>query len=196
MIEIVLASSNPGKIKELKALLEEVNIRLISLEETGFSGEIPETGQTLKENAIQKAVFVHEKFNKNALADDTGLEVEALDNRPGVYSARYAGPQKNNEDNIKKLLSELEGKTNRNARFVTWMALTIDQVTYTFKGEVKGTILEKPRGENGFGYDPIFLPEGETLTFAEMDSEQKNRISHRGKALEHVRTFFSEMSQE
>jgi len=164
---------------------------LLSLEDIGCFDDIPETADTLEGNALQKAHYVKKKFGHDVFADDTGLEVEALGGAPGVYSARYAGEQKNSEDNIDKLLRELEGKPNRKAQFRTSIALIIGEKEWLFDGIAKGEITNARSGASGFGYDPVFLPTEATQTFAEMSSEEKNRISHRGKAIEKLVEFLS-----
>jgi len=180
-MEIVFATNNKNKLKEIQNILNK-DISLISLEQLGCTEEIPEEQDTLDGNASQKAWYIYNKFGKNCFADDTGLEVEVLNNEPGVYSARYAGEQKNSEDNMQKLLENLKGKNNRKAQFRTSISLIIDGKETLFEGSVKGHILEKKQGDEGFGYDPIFMPEGYTISFAEMDMKEKNKISHRGRA--------------
>ena len=165
---------------------------LSSLEDIGFHNEIEETGETLEENALIKARFIYYKFNENCFADDTGLEVECLDGAPGVYSARFAGKQKNAEDNMEKLLDLLKNKPNRKAQFRTIIALIIDGKEYVFEGIVKGEILEKKRGNKGFGYDPVFLPEKYDQSFAELPFNEKNKISHRALALKKLNKFLNE----
>lgn len=182
-MKIVFATNNPNKIKEVQAQLPD-NITLLSLEEIGCFEDIPETAPTVEGNALQKATYVKEKYCYDCFADDTGLEVEALDGAPGVFSARYAGNQKNDQKNMNKLLEELNGKTNRKAQFKTVIALILNEKTLSFSGTCKGTILEQKKGDKGFGYDPIFQPEGYDLAFAEMSIEQKNKIGHRGKAVQ------------
>lgn len=157
-----------------------------------FSGELPETGFTIKSNASQKASYVFEKFGMECFADDTGLEVFALNGRPGVYSARFAGPEANASENIKKLLIELKGVSDRQAVFRTVISLFIDQEEYFFEGHIDGVITEEPRGIGGFGYDPVFLPVGSKKTFSEMEEEEKNVISHRGIAIKKLSDFLSE----
>ena len=187
---LILATQNPGKIAEMSTLLEE-HFEVLGLPADMNKSELPETGDTLEHNALQKARFVYEHTGQLCLADDTGLEVDALSGRPGVYSARYAGPQKSADDNMALLLKELQGIADRKARFRTVMALVGNEVEETFDGIVNGTIDAAPRGEGGFGYDPIFIPEGEHRTFAQMSKEEKGLISHRGRAirafLEYVR---------
>lgn len=169
-----------------------LSINLSSLRDLGDMEEIPETGKTLAENALQKAKAGFGRHNINCFADDTGLEVEALGGAPGVFSARYAGPQCNPKDNIERLLKELKGVENRRARFRTIIALILDGKEYYFEGEVRGEIIEELRGEDGFGYDPIFLPEGSNLTFAEMEEQAKNSISHRGRATQKLVEFLKD----
>jgi len=180
-LNLVFATNNAHKLYEIKQLLG-TNFNLLSLSDINCSDEIPEDYETLEENAMQKAQYIYDRYQLNSFADDTGLEVEALNGRPGVYSARYAGPQRNSSDNITLLLSELNGKTNRNAQFRTVIALILNDKKYYFEGVVKGIIIEKPIGANGFGYDPVFVPEGYNQTFAQLPIEIKNTISHRGLA--------------
>lgn len=189
-MKLVFATHNPHKLQEIKAMLPG-SILLNSLSEIGLTEEIPETGQTLEENALIKARFVAEKFNVSCFADDSGLEVEALNGDPGVFSARYASPTKTDADNVHKLLKNMEGKTNRKARFKTVIALILDAETHLFTGEVYGNITHIPKGNNGFGYDPVFIPEGCYNTFAEMEAEEKNRLSHRARAVEKLIAFLN-----
>ena len=182
-MELVFATNNPGKLSEVRQLLPS-SIRLLSLRDIDCSEELPETGRTLTDNARQKATYIFEKYGMNCFADDTGLEVEALDGRPGVYSARFAGKQADPLENMQKLLIELKGITDRRARFRTVVALIDSSGTHCFEGIVSGWISETPRGGNGFGYDPVFLPEGSSLTFAEMTAEAKNAVSHRRMAID------------
>lgn len=179
---IVFATNNGNKLKEIRHLIgNKVNIK--SLKEIGCFEELPETQNSLEGNALQKARYVKDKYGFDCFADDTGLEVVALDGRPGVYSARYAGPECRAEDNVKKLLQEMEEKDDRKARFRTVIALATDSGEQIFEGSVEGEILRSPRGEKGFGYDPVFLPEGYSKSFAEMELDEKNRISHRSMAI-------------
>lgn len=182
MERILLCTGNPGKVAELKALLP-AGIQLLSLAEAGLAADLPETGDTLEANAVQKAHFAHERCGLPCIADDTGLEVDALNGAPGVYSARYAGAQRDPQANMAKLLVALDGVADRKARFRTVLALVDASGVRTFEGEVEGSITTEPRGSCGFGYDPVFMPEGGMLTFAEMDVAAKNAISHRGLAL-------------
>lgn len=181
MEELVIATHNKHKLDEIQKLLGD-RIKLISLRDLGCNEDIPETGTTLKENAYQKAKYVWEKYGKNCFADDTGLMVEALDGAPGVYSARYAGERCSFDDNIDLLLENMEGKTNRNASFETVVCLIEDGEEQYFEGRCEGCILTERYGKGGFGYDPIFMPNGYGESFAEISMEEKNKISHRGKA--------------
>ncbi len=187
-MQLVFATNNPNKLKEVQELLPN-SIKLLSLKDINCFEEIAETGQTLQENALIKAKYIYEKYGYNCFSDDTGLEVEILNNEPGVYSARYAGETANSENNMQKLLHNLKSKTNRNAQFRTSIALIIKGKEYLFEGVCKGEILTKKQGKKGFGYDPIFKPKGFSKSFAEMNSLEKGAISHRGKALEKLITF-------
>ncbi len=186
--ELIFASGNENKVAEVEYKLGGV-IKLKSLNAIGCNEEIPETGSTLEENARLKARYVWETYNVDCFADDTGLEVESLDGAPGVFSARYAGPQKNPADNMALLLSELKGKSNRRARFRTVICLIQGGREQLFEGIVYGEIIESARGSEGFGYDPIFVPEGCSKTFAEMTMEEKNTMSHRGRAIASLAVF-------
>lgn len=187
-MELVFASNNQNKIREIQLLLPST-IKIVSLSDIGCLEEIPETSNTIEGNAIQKASYVTKKYGYSCFADDTGLEVESLANEPGVYSARYAGPQRNAEDNIQKLLYKLENQTNRKAQFKTVICLYLNGEQFLFKGIVKGEITTQKKGEEGFGYDPIFKPLGYQETFAQMPIEQKSKISHRGLAVEKLIDF-------
>ncbi len=183
---IVLATQNPGKIAEIRDLLP-AHWNITTAHEQGVTEDIPETGDTLEANAEQKARYIYEHTGLPALADDTGLEIDALNGAPGVYSARYAGANKNNENNIDKVLQEMGNTSNRAARFRTVMALIDHRGIHFFKGVAEGSIArERLMGSHGFGYDPIFIPEGHTRSFAQMSASEKSNISHRGKA---VRAF-------
>ncbi len=186
---VYLASGNRHKMDEIQSVLPE-NIKLLSYKTLKKAGELKETGQTLEENALQKALQVSRTYGVDVLADDTGLEVEALNGKPGVYSARYAGAQARPEDNRRKLLEELKDVDDRRARFRTVLALDQGDGIHLFEGEVKGVITASERGQGGFGYDPVFQPEGYDITFAEMDLNEKNKISHRGRALQKLINFF------
>lgn len=187
-MDICFATNNVKKIEEIRHLMEP-DFRIKSLAEIGCREELPETGETLEENSRQKAQYVWEHYGIACFADDTGLEVEALQGEPGVYSARYAGPERNNEANMALVLEKLKGEENRRARFRTVITWISERETLQFEGVVNGYILSAPRGERGFGYDPVFQPEGEKRSFAEMKIEEKNKISHRGKALEKFTHF-------
>mgnify|MGYP001100064684 FL=1 len=193
-MKLVFATNNKHKLDEVRKITSHHPVEIVSLAEINCFDDIPETADTLEGNALQKAHYIQEKFGLNCFADDTGLEVEALNNAPGVYSARYAGPGHDSEANMKKLLHEMEGKENRNARFRTVIALVWNGKTYTFDGIVNGTITTTKRGENGFGYDPIFIPEGYEQTFAELGNDIKNQISHRAKAVEKLDEFLTQLS--
>lgn len=191
-MKLVFATQNKNKAQEIQSLLPEY-FKIISLKDIRCFDEIPETAETLEGNSLLKASFISETYNLNCFADDTGLEIEALDNRPGVYSARYAGPEKSAAANINKVLLELEGKTERNAQFRTLITLILNKSTFSFEGIVRGEIILEKRGENGFGYDPIFVPEGEIRTFAEMSLEEKNKHSHRARAFQKMIEFLNEL---
>ena len=190
-MKLVFATQNDNKAQEIQSLLPEY-FKIITLKDIRCFDEIPETAETLEGNSLLKASFISETYNLNCFADDTGLEIEALDNRPGVCSARYAGPDKSSNANIDKVLAELEGETKRNAQFRTIITLILNTSIFTFEGIVRGEIISEKRGENGFGYDPIFVPEGEIRTFAEMSLEEKNKHSHRARAFEKMIVFLSE----
>lgn len=180
--KLVVASNNKHKIEEIKFILAN-RFELASMEEIGFTEDIEESGKTFLENAFIKARTIHNKFNCNCFADDSGLMIEALNNEPGVYSARYAGEPVNHEKNIDLVLEKMQGISNRNAKFVTVIALILDDEESYFQGEVLGSIRTERSGSKGFGYDPIFQPNGFKITFAEMNEKQKNAISHRARAL-------------
>jgi XTP/dITP diphosphohydrolase len=182
-MKLLFASSNEHKIAEIKAILPH-GFQLISLKEIHYHDEIPETADTIEGNAIQKATFLAEKMNIPCFADDTGLVIPALNGEPGVYSARYAGPQRNADDNMDLVLEKLTDEHDRSAHFTTVIALYINHKVQVFEGKVEGKIGRDKRGTNGFGYDPIFRPEHSDKTFAEMSSEEKNSMSHRAQALE------------
>ena len=187
--KIVFATNNAHKLEEVAAILGE-NYEVLSLREIGCEADIPETADTFAGNALQKAHYVKEHFEYDCFADDSGLEVDALDGAPGVYSARYSGG--GSEENMTKLLHNLTGKSERRAQFRTVIALLIGDDTRLFEGIVRGSIIEERRGEGGFGYDPIFVPEGYDKTFAELGSEVKNRISHRAQAVEKLADYLKE----
>ena len=181
-MQLVFATNNANKLKEVQCLIPK-NIKLLSLKDIGCFEVIPETQDTIKGNAIQKANYIKQKYGYDCFADDTGLEVEVLNGEPGVFSARYAGTQRSATDNMNKLLHELQTHTNRSAQFKTVIALHVNGKLSNFTGICEGNITKIAQGHNGFGYDPIFKPKGYTRTFAEISLEEKNRIGHRGKAI-------------
>tara|TARA_Y100001933_G_scaffold210739_1_gene215105 strand:+ start:30816 stop:31397 length:582 start_codon:yes stop_codon:yes gene_type:complete len=187
-LKLVFATHNDHKLKEVQQLLPK-NIQLLSLKDIECFDEIPEIGATLEENAKIKADFVTQTYGLDCFSDDTGLLVDALDGAPGVHSARYAGEQKNALDNMEKLLSEMKGHSNRTARFKTMIHLNLNGGRYTFEGVVEGVITEKKIGSGGFGYDPVFRPNGYDKTFGELPAETKNAISHRGRAVQKLVDF-------
>ena len=193
-MKLVFATNNKNKIKEVQALMPE-GIKLLSLEDIGCFEDIPETAPTIEGNAVQKAEYVKENYGYDCFADDTGLEVAALNGAPGVYSARYAGEAKNNEANIDKLLQELEGKEDRSARFKTVIALHLDGQLHSFPGICSGNIIFERKGLQGFGYDPVFQPEGKSITFAEMSLEEKSKISHRARATRKLIDFLTNLNR-
>jgi len=188
---LVFATHNPNKLKEIQALIPDT-IQLKSLTDIGCTEEIIENAPTIKGNALLKAQYINKKYNLDCFADDTGLQVEILNGEPGVYSARYAGEQKNAEDNMDKLLHALTDKQNRKARFKTVIALIIEDQEYTFEGICNGSITQEKMGESGFGYDPIFKPETYKETFAQMPLSLKNAIGHRGKAVQKLVEFLKD----
>lgn len=190
-MKLVFATNNKHKLEEVRAILGN-RIEVLSLNDIDCHDDIPETADTLEGNALIKARYIHEKFGVDCFADDTGLEVEALGGEPGVYSARYAGEDCNPEANMHKLLQNLTGKNNRNAQFRTVIALIIKGEEKLFNGIVKGTISNEKMGDAGFGYDPIFIPEGFSESFAQMTSEMKNSISHRYRATEGLSNYLNE----
>ncbi|MFO8234513.1 MAG: non-canonical purine NTP diphosphatase [Bacteroidales bacterium] len=190
-MELLFATNNKHKVQEIENLLDE-SFTVLSLSDAGYTGDIPEDKPTLAENAMQKAEYIYNLLGKNCFADDTGLEVDALNGSPGVYSARYAGENKNSESNISKLLKEMKGKKNRKAQFKTVIALVLKGNRYYFEGIVRGEILHSKKGEGGFGYDPVFQPDGYDMTFAEMPLTVKNRISHRSRAFSKLVFFLRE----
>ncbi len=188
MMQLIFATGNQHKLEEVAELLDGL-VQLKGLHEMGFNGELPEEQDTLQGNALQKARKVYELYGQNCFADDTGLEVEALNMAPGVYSARYAGPDSTPEKCRQKLLAELAPHNNRKARFRTVIALILNGREYLFEGIVEGEILRNPRGKQGFGYDALFLPRGHQRSFAEMSLQEKNAISHRYQAIQKMKTF-------
>lgn len=189
-MQLVFASNNKNKIKEIQLLVPQ-SIHVLSLEDIGCLEEIPETADTIEGNAILKANYITENYGYNCFADDTGLEVEALNGEPGVYSARYAGEQKDANDNMDKLVLNLKDKANRSAQFKTVIALNLDGNQTLFTGIIKGKIIDEKMGTNGFGYDPIFIAEGYSNTFAELTIEEKSTISHRGLAVKQLVAFLA-----
>ena len=187
--KIVFATGNPNKLKEINSAIN--GFKIVGLKDLGITEEIPETGDTLMKNALQKAKYVYNKTGLDCFSDDTGLEIEALNCRPGVYSAMYAGPDCNAENNIRKILQELEESTNRKAQFKTVIALILNGKEYFFEGVVSGVILKERSGKGGFGYDPIFRPVGYEESFAEMTIDQKSEISHRGLAVKKLINFLA-----
>ncbi|MCX6184410.1 MAG: non-canonical purine NTP diphosphatase [Flavobacterium sp.] len=189
-MKIVFASNNPNKVKEIQLLLPE-SIELVGLTDIGCTEDIPETADTLEGNAILKANYVTEKYRLNCFADDTGLEINALHGEPGVYSARYAGEQKNAEENMNKVLENLRESIDRSAQFKTVIALNLDGQQLLFTGLVKGQITTEKKGTNGFGYDPIFQAEGHDKTFAELTAFEKASCSHRARAVQQLIKFLT-----
>jgi len=187
---LVFATNNQNKLKEIREILSG-KFEVLGLKDIGFFDDIEESGTTLNENASIKSRTINNKLDIDVFADDTGLEVEILDNKPGVYSARYAGEDGNSEANIKKLLKELEGKENRTARFRTVISLIINNKEYFFEGVVYGSISKNKHGSEGFGYDPVFFPKGHNKSFAQMTSKEKNRISHRANAMAKLIDFLN-----
>ena len=189
-MKLCFATNNSHKLEEVRHTIK--NFQIVSLEEIECFEELPETRDTLEGNSFQKAEFVFSKYKFPCFADDTGLEVEALDNAPGVYSARYAGPQRNSDDNIDLLLKNLHGKVNRRARFRTVISLVgFESLPLLFEGIIDGSITIDKRGSSGFGYDPIFLPDGYTKTFAEMTLAEKNKLSHRAQAVKKLEAYLT-----
>ncbi|HUX94161.1 MAG TPA: RdgB/HAM1 family non-canonical purine NTP pyrophosphatase [Bacteroidales bacterium] len=193
-MKIIFASNNDHKIREIRAILDS-SISLLSLRDINIAEDIPEEEPDLEGNALAKARYIHNIAGMNVFADDTGLEVDALGGLPGVKSARFAGDTKDFSANIDKLIKMLGSKTNRSARFRTVIALIWNNQEYLFEGVVEGRIIDERRGTKGFGYDPVFIPEGRTKTFAEMTLTEKNMISHRARALEKLRKFMPELTQ-
>ena len=186
--ELVFATSNKGKYNEVKKMMPR-NINLLSLNDLNFIGDIQETGKTLKQNAKIKSDFIFNNFGINCFADDSGLEIDSLNGMPGVYSARFAGKTCNSNDNIEKVWKLLTGHKNTDAKFKSILSLNIDGNTFFFEGKIDGKIIFNKRGTNGFGYDSIFIPNGYNKTFAELNSVEKNEISHRSKALKKLIIF-------
>lgn len=193
-MKIVFATNNPNKLKEIQSLIPK-EIEIISLNEIGCNEDIPETGDTLEANAFQKAHYIKDNFNFDCFADDTGLEIDELNGDPGVYSARYAGPERNANANMNKVLNELKGKKNRKAQFRTVIALTLNNEQHLFEGEINGHISDIKQGNEGFGYDPIFIPENDIRSFAQMSMEEKGAISHRGRAVKKLVAYLKNLSK-
>lgn len=187
-MKIVFATNNSNKLAEIRQLMPK-GIVILSLKDINCFEELPENSDTLEDNAAQKAFYVFDNYGQNCFADDTGLEIDALDGRPGVYSARYAGLECKPEDNIQKILAEMKGEINRDASFRTIISLVIDGKEFQFEGEVEGQIIPEKWGEKGFGYDPIFLADGHEKSFAQMSMEEKSAISHRGIAVKKLIQF-------
>lgn len=190
-MELIIASQNQNKLVEFKKILGD-KINLFSLSDIGLNQEIPENEKTIKKNAMFKAKFVNTQTGKNVFADDTGLEIDSLNGEPGVYSARYSGVERNSDKNIELVLRKLKNKANRNSRFKTIISLIIDGKSVNFEGVVEGKITEEKRGSNGFGYDPIFQPNGYASTFGEMSLNEKNKISHRSIAINKMVQYLKE----
>ena len=193
MRKLVFATNNAHKLAEVSAIVGQ-GLMIVPLREINCEEDIPETADTLEGNALQKARYVKKHYGYDCFADDTGLEVDALDNAPGVYTARYAGPEHDSDANMRKLLSVMDGVENRKARFRTVIALILEGEEHLFEGIVNGSITREKRGNTGFGYDPIFIPEGQERTFAELGEEIKNTISHRARAVEKLAVFLSNLS--
>jgi XTP/dITP diphosphohydrolase len=190
MDKIVFATNNEHKLREIRAILHD-ETEVLSLSDIGCHTDIPETADTLEGNALIKAHYVYDNYGYDCFADDTGLEVEALDGKPGVRTARYAGDDQDSQANMRKLLREMKGKDNRNARFRTAIALILDGEEHLFSGEVRGTITTEPMGDKGFGYDPVFIPEDTGKTFAQLGEDVKNHISHRARAVAKLTEFLN-----
>ena len=195
MKKLVMATANPNKIKEIQKKIGNI-YQFLSLKEIGCEEDIPETSDTIEGNALQKARYIFDKYGFDCFSEDTGLEIDALGGAPGVITARYAGEQKDPNANMEKVLMELEGNQNRKARFKTVIALSIDNKEYLFEGIVNGHISEEKKGTDGFGYDPIFRPEGYDRTYAEMSLEEKNIMSHRALAVDKLKQFLDSLALE
>lgn len=191
-MKLVFATNNPNKLKEVQEMLSD-HIELVSLKDIGCFEDIPETASTLEGNAKIKADHITNKYGYDCFADDTGLEVDSLNGEPGVYSARYGGEEKNAEKNMDKLLINLKGKSDREAQFRTIVTLNLNGKSYDFEGVCKGEIIKERSGSGGFGYDPIFKPNGYDETFAEMSSDEKNKISHRGLAIQKLVSYLNSL---
>ena len=191
MTELIFATKNINKSSELKEILHGTNYKVLDLNDLGFNVEIDESGSTIHDNAKIKAFYLYEKTQKPSLSEDTGLEVDELEGEPGVYSARYAGLQRSDADNVNKLLEKMKQVSDRSAQFRTVIALATSENVFYFEGIVRGKIAESPMGHGGFGYDPVFIPEGYDKTFGELSKEIKNKISHRAKAVEKLIEFLT-----
>lgn len=192
MKELVFATNNKHKLQEVQQIVG-AKFKIVSLAELGCNDEIPETASTLEGNSLMKAQYIHDKYKVDCFADDTGLEIEALNGRPGVYSARYAGEHCSFQDNINKILQQMQGIENRKAKFRTVITLILDNRIHYFEGFINGVITKTQVGMSGFGYDPVFIPQNYTETFAEMNAEEKNIISHRGMATRKLAAFLTEL---
>ncbi len=195
MIQLIFATNNQHKVDEIKSIIGNT-FQIISLKDAGIDIEIPEPYFTLQENASEKSKVIHQLTQQNCFSEDTGLEVEALNGEPGVKSARYSGEEKKFQANINKLLNNLKDIQNRNAQFKTVVSLILNKKEYLFEGVCKGKIIEAQKGNSGFGYDPIFIPEGSNKTFAEMTMEEKNLFSHRKKAIQQLTQFLSQIGKK
>lgn len=191
-MKLCFATNNKNKLYEIQQLVP-ASVQLVSLQDIGCTEDIPETEPTIEGNSMLKAAYVFDNYKLACFADDSGLEVDALEGAPGVFSARYAGPACNSEDNINKLLKELKGKENRKAQFKTIITLISENENIQFEGIIRGTISEEKRGEKGFGYDPVFIPEGHSVSFAEMSTEEKNTISHRAIATKKLIKYLNKL---
>ena len=191
MKQLIFATHNAHKADEVKKIVGN-SLEIKNLSDINFFDDIPETGSTFKENALQKVQYLHDKIKCNCFADDSGLSVDALNGAPGILSARYAGEPSNSQRNTEKLLDVLKNETNRKAQFTCVIAVILDEQTHFFEGIIRGTITESPQGEGGFGYDPIFIPDGYDKTFAELPSEIKNKISHRAIAMQKFQQFINQ----
>jgi len=192
MRQLVFATNNRHKLAEVAAKIGD-QIKLLTLEDIGCFEEIPETGHTFRDNASIKSHYIYNKFKVDCFGDDSGLEIDALGGEPGVYSARYAGTHGDHGANMDKVLEKLDGETNRNARFRTVISLIMNGKEYFFEGSVEGTVRHQRAGAKGFGYDPIFQPDGYNITFAEMSMDEKNQISHRARAMEKLNAFLKDL---
>ena len=191
-MNLIFATHNEHKLKEIRAITSHLNLNILSLSDLQFTQEIEETGSTLDDNAVIKAKYIYQQYQENVFGEDTGLEVDALNGQPGVKTARYAGPIRDSNENMDKLLSELKNSQNRNAQFRSIIALILDDKLYTFEGITRGQISMKKKGTGGFGYDPVFIPDGFSETFAELDESTKNQISHRARAMQKLIKFLDQ----